>query len=123
MVDFTDRCWVSSYSMDSVPAGHVRSSCCAAVVLVGAGHHLVFRPDRVVLGHSSIEAMPMAPGVGGSLADPMVTTAEKTSWYPVNGSSSQTTGLIEQIPDPRIGGTGTDDGNAVLLGIRSDYGK
>jgi hypothetical protein len=54
-----------------------------AVVLVGPGHNLVFRPDCVVLGHSDFEGMRLAPGIGGSLADAMGKAVKKTSgWLP-----------------------------------------
>jgi hypothetical protein len=60
-----------------VPADHVRSSC-IAVVLVGPGHDLVFRPDCVVLGHIDYEGMRLAPGFIESLADAMGKTVKKT---------------------------------------------
>jgi hypothetical protein len=47
------------------------------VVLVRTKHHVVFLPDRVVLGHSNFEGMRMAIGVGGSLADPMGQAVEE----------------------------------------------
>ncbi len=49
------------------------------VVFVGPGHDLVFRPDRMVLGHSDHEVLRLAPGIGGPLADAMGQTVEKTN--------------------------------------------
>ena len=77
-MDLVDRRRGSSDSVDFVPPGHVRSSC-IAVVLVGPGHDLVFRPNCVVLGHIDYEGMRLASGIGASLVDAMGKAVEKTS--------------------------------------------
>jgi hypothetical protein len=88
MVDCSNRRCFSHYSMDCVSSGHVRSSR-MAVVLVWAKHHLVFSPDRVVLGHSRLESMHLASGVGGSLADAMGMAVEETSRWLIQRRSSR----------------------------------
>jgi hypothetical protein len=79
-VDLAHPRRVSSDSVDFVSPGHVRSSC-IAVVLVGPGHNLVFRPDYVVLGYIDYEGMRLAHGIGGSLADAMGKAVEKTNGW------------------------------------------
>ncbi|MGZ8839853.1 MAG: hypothetical protein ACXW2V_10505, partial [Candidatus Aminicenantales bacterium] len=56
------------------------------------GHHLGFLPDRVVLDHSDLKGMCLAPGLGGSLADAMGKTVKKTSGERKDGEGKLTKG-------------------------------
>jgi len=87
-VDPADRRRVYFDSVDWVPAGHVRSSCVASVVVVGPRQNLVGRPDYVVLGYSYYEDMHLAPSIGGFLADAMGKTVKKTSGWLMAGMDS-----------------------------------
>ncbi len=68
MVDAADRRRISRPSMDRLPPVYVHTTHMASIAL-GKWYQLEYRSDCVVLDCSDLQAMPMAAGIGGYLAD------------------------------------------------------